>query len=524
MPYPARLNPHLEDARTHSKAWAREMAMIEGSGIWDEPDLRRARLRAALRATPTPTCDADELALVTDWYVWVFFFDDHFLDIYKRSKDMVGAQGLSRPAVRVHAGRPRRPGTGADQPGRGRPRRPVGADRTGDVAGLAQPLHREHRAPARRARSGSSTTSTRTGSPTRSSTSRCAARSAARPGRPGWSSTPWARRSRRRSRPRRPLRVLRDTFADAVHLRNDLFSYQREVEEEGELSNGVLVLETFLGCTHPGGRRRRSTTCSPPGCSSSSTPRSPNCRRCFAEHGLDPKSVADVLAYVKGPAGLAVGRPRVAPAVQPLHERRRARRARAAPWLLPPAEPGQRAAGSGTALQRQHVQRSDIALRAPPVRAGRPLPLPEFYLPFTVELNPHLDLAREHLVDWARRVGIFDGRPPGLGRTAAARHRPAALRGRDPPRRRRRGVGPDLRLAGLGDLRRRLLPGRLRPHPRPVRRQAVQRAAARAHATRPGPHPAARPTGWSAGCPTCGRAPPDRWTRTRGPPSAPPSR
>ena len=47
----------------------------------------------------------------------------------------------------------------------------------------------------------------------------------------------------------RPMRVLRDTFADGVHLRNDLFSYQREIEDEGELSNGVLVLETFLGCT-----------------------------------------------------------------------------------------------------------------------------------------------------------------------------------------------------------------------------------------------------------------------------------
>ncbi len=47
----------------------------------------------------------------------------------------------------------------------------------------------------------------------------------------------------------RPLRVLMETFSDAVHLRNDLFSYQREVEDEGELSNGVLVLETFFGCT-----------------------------------------------------------------------------------------------------------------------------------------------------------------------------------------------------------------------------------------------------------------------------------
>jgi len=37
----------------------------------------------------------------------------------------------------------------------------------------------------------------------------------------------------------RPVRVLKETFADAVHLRNDLFSYQREVEEEGEFLLGL---------------------------------------------------------------------------------------------------------------------------------------------------------------------------------------------------------------------------------------------------------------------------------------------
>src|SRR6202008_2652339 len=45
----------------------------------------------------------------------------------------------------------------------------------------------------------------------------------------------------------RPMRVLKDTFADGVHLRNDLFSYQREVEDEGENANCVLVVERFFG-------------------------------------------------------------------------------------------------------------------------------------------------------------------------------------------------------------------------------------------------------------------------------------
>ena len=47
----------------------------------------------------------------------------------------------------------------------------------------------------------------------------------------------------------RPLRVLSDTFSDAVHLRNDLFSYQREVRDEGENSNAVLVFERFFDCS-----------------------------------------------------------------------------------------------------------------------------------------------------------------------------------------------------------------------------------------------------------------------------------
>ena len=39
MPYPARLNPHVDEARAHSTAWARGMGMLEGSGIWEQSDL-----------------------------------------------------------------------------------------------------------------------------------------------------------------------------------------------------------------------------------------------------------------------------------------------------------------------------------------------------------------------------------------------------------------------------------------------------------------------------------------------------
>ena len=44
MPYLARLNPHLESARVHSKAWAYEMGILgskkeaRNSAVWDERD------------------------------------------------------------------------------------------------------------------------------------------------------------------------------------------------------------------------------------------------------------------------------------------------------------------------------------------------------------------------------------------------------------------------------------------------------------------------------------------------------
>ncbi|MGO4751887.1 germacradienol/geosmin synthase, partial [Streptomyces sp. 2MCAF27] len=90
-PYPARLNPHLAAARDHSKRWAREMVMIEGSGVWDEADFD-SHDYALLCAYTHPDAPAEVLATVTDWYVWVFFFDDHFLESFKRSRDMAGAK------------------------------------------------------------------------------------------------------------------------------------------------------------------------------------------------------------------------------------------------------------------------------------------------------------------------------------------------------------------------------------------------------------------------------------------------
>src|SRR5947209_6538748 len=92
LPYPARLNPHLGTARAHTKAWAREMGILDAPpDIWDERKFNSMDF-ALLCAYTHPDAPSHELDLVSDWYVWVFYFDDHFLEVYKRSQDQAGAK------------------------------------------------------------------------------------------------------------------------------------------------------------------------------------------------------------------------------------------------------------------------------------------------------------------------------------------------------------------------------------------------------------------------------------------------
>jgi germacradienol/geosmin synthase len=47
----------------------------------------------------------------------------------------------------------------------------------------------------------------------------------------------------------RAMREIDNSAADYACLSNDVFSYQKEIEFEGELHNGVLVMQQFLGCS-----------------------------------------------------------------------------------------------------------------------------------------------------------------------------------------------------------------------------------------------------------------------------------
>ncbi|MFJ4849045.1 MULTISPECIES: germacradienol/geosmin synthase [unclassified Streptomyces] len=407
LPYPARLNPHLEEAREHSRTWARDMGMLEGSGIWDTADLD-AHDYALLCAYTHPDCPGPELSLVTDWYVWVFFFDDHFLETFKRSQDRRGGKAY---LDRLPAFMPM--DLAQDMP---EPVNPV-------EAGLADLWRRTVPAmsPDWRRRFAESTehllneslwelsniNAGRVPNPVEYIEMR------RKVGGAPWSAglveyaagaeVPAAIAGSR------PMLVLRDAFSDAVHLRNDLFSYQRETEEEGELSNGVLVLETFLGCTTQEAAdsvndlltsrlhqfENTAVTELPPLC---------------AEHGLDAAQCAAVLAYIKGLQDWQAGG----------HEwHMRSSRymngggagAPARPGWSPFALPGGIGLSAGTVRTTGRAEAARArAFTHRPRRTG-PLPLPDFPMPFPAGLSPHLDGARRHVVDWAHRMGMLEPQP-----------------------------------------------------------------------------------------------------------------
>ncbi|NIY66649.1 Terpene synthase metal-binding domain-containing protein [Streptomyces malaysiensis] len=440
MPYPARLNPHVQEAREHSTQWAREMEMLEGSGIWEQEDLD-AHDYALLCAYTHPDCSGTELSLVTDWYVWVFFFDDHFLETFKRSQDRAAGKAY---LDRLPAFMPMDPADGTPEP-----TNPVEAGLADLWARTVPSMSSDWRARFRESTENllneslwelSNINIDRVPNPVEYIEMRRKVGGA-----------PWSaglvEHAVRAEVPAviagsRPMRVLRDAFADAVHLRNDLFSYQREIEEEGELSNGVLVLETFLDCTTQEAAdsvNELLTSRLQQFEDTALTELGP----LFAEHGLDPAACAGVLAYVKGlqdwqsgghewhmrssrymngshEAGGAHGAdgPRGAHGV---HEAGGAhgtngaggtgRRSERAPWS-PFALTGLGVSAASLPLTtgRAEAARARRFGHVPFQRTGPSL-LPDFSMPFTLRLNAHLPTARRHLVDWAHRMGILEPQP-----------------------------------------------------------------------------------------------------------------
>ncbi|MFF8092771.1 germacradienol/geosmin synthase Cyc2 [Streptomyces sp. NPDC016675] len=398
LPHPARLNPHLDEARAHSTTWARQMGMLEGSGVWERSDLD-AHDYGLLCAYTHPDCDGPALSLITDWYVWVFFFDDHFLEKFKRTQDRVGGKAhldrlplfmpldvfapMPEPENPVEAGL-------ADLWRRTVPA--MSADWRRRFAVATEHLLNESLWELSNINEG------RIANPVEYIEMR------RKVGGAPWSAglveyataeVPAAVAGSR------PLRVLMETFSDAVHLRNDLFSYQREVEDEGELSNGVLVLETFFGCTTQEAAELVNDVLTSRLHQFEHTAFT-EVPAVALENGLTPAEVVAVGAYAKGLQDWQSGG----------HE-----------WHLRSSRymnEGARSTAGRPALTGPGTSAADVGALLAAAAAGRARPytyvpyrkvgpsvIPDFRMPFPLELSPALAGARRHLSEWCHAMGIL---------------------------------------------------------------------------------------------------------------------
>jgi germacradienol/geosmin synthase len=414
LPWPARLNPDLEGARVHSKEWARSVGILDpspeevGVDVWDEAKLDVMDY-ALLCAYTHPEAPGPELDLVTDWYVWVFYFDDHFLEVYKRPKDRAGAKkyldglpafmplDLSRPAQE--------------------PKNPVERGLL-DLWFRTVPTKSE----AWRRRFFENTKHLLDESTWE--LSNISERRIPNPieyieMRRKVGGAPWSAdliehavfvEVPDRIAAARPMRVLKDSFADGVHLRNDIFSYQREVHEEGELSNCILVLETFLGVStqRAAALTNELLTSRLQQFENTALTEVPPL---FEEHALSPIERAEVATWVRGLQDWQSGG----------HEwHMRSSRymnktaERSGPDLFP--------TGLGTSQARLKITPGSLGLSRlkslahVPFQPVGPTKLPNFYMPFSTTENRHREAAHRRSKEWARRMGMLDPLPglPGV--------------------------------------------------------------------------------------------------------------
>jgi len=404
VPYPARLSPHVEHARTESTQWARDFGMLEGSDVWTEKDLL-AHDYALLCGYTHPDTTPEMLTLITEWYVWVFFFDDHFLARHKNSGDRAAAHAYLHRLCAFML-----PDHGLE------PTNPCEAglvdlwDRTAPYR--SADWIRRFTENSKRAIMASmweldNITAQRIANPVEYVEMR------RRVGGAPWSANlvehavnaevPGAVSNTR------PMRILSDTFSDAIHFRNDIFSYQREVEQEGELDNGVLVLQTFLDVTpqEAADRLNDLLTSRLQQFEHTTLVEVP---QLIAESGLDPVSSARIAAYVKGLQDWQSGGHEWHMRSSRYMNKGGTTRSQS-PWILPPASVFTVPGLGNTAFSVKHLADRVRTFTHVPYEKVGPSVIPNLDPPFPLHLSPHLEEARAHGFEWAARMGMLSEHP-----------------------------------------------------------------------------------------------------------------
>ena len=255
MPFSTSLNPNLDAARKHSKEWARRMGMLDSlpgipdAFIWNDHKFDVADV-ALCGASIHPKGSAPELNLTACWLVWGTYADDYFPAIYGNNRDMAGAKVFN---ARLGAFMPLDDSTPPAIPTNPVERglADIWSRTAGPMSLTARTLFRraiqdmtdswvwelanqiQNRIPdpidyieMRRKTFGSDLTMS------------------------------LSRLSQGSEIPieiynTRSMRSLENSAADFACFTNDIFSYQKEIEFEGEIHNCVLVVQNFLNCDIP---------------------------------------------------------------------------------------------------------------------------------------------------------------------------------------------------------------------------------------------------------------------------------
>ena len=426
-PYPARLNPNLEHARKNSKAWAFQTGLLGEGEEGEAPLWSEARFDAmdfaSFTAYTHPDAPAPELDLLTEWYVWGWYVDDYFARSFEASGDLAGAtseahtlmaslEAFMPPDLDTARPEPTNPVERALHDLWPRTAPTMSRDwRLRYVANLRRlaEVYRREMATSEKNRQ-------RILDPIEYISMRREVSGMA------WSSD-LVEHSLSAEIPAhiyhaRPLRVLRDTFFDTVGLRNDIISYQIDVDE-GRVNNGVMVMRHFLGCELQQAVEivnDQVTSRMQQFENTVATELAP----LFEEQGVDPVARHQVLKYVKALEDWMAGD--LQWELQPGGR------------YIPASSEGSGEAddssksiplgptGLGASAARLHLSPGALGLQRfksytyvpySPVEQPKS---PPFYMPFNTRVNPHVDAARQHSRQWARQMGMLDSLPglPGI--------------------------------------------------------------------------------------------------------------
>lgn len=254
MPYPAKVNPYLPALHEEAETWARDMGMLgDGEGpprrraIWTRSQFH-AMTVDQLTARTLPDASLSDLRINHRFNIWALAWDDHFASAFKRTGDLAGASVFT---ARLHAFL--RPEPGARLP------EPENAVERGiaDLQPRLFPPRLAHwRQGFNRALAGyidagvQELANSRTRRvPDLIEYAQFRRESFAAYTAPYSVELATGARIPDRIRHSRTVRALLDSFMDYMGLANDIASYQREVHEEHDVNNLVVVLATSLGVT-----------------------------------------------------------------------------------------------------------------------------------------------------------------------------------------------------------------------------------------------------------------------------------